>query len=288
MEVILGKTSGFCPGITNAVETTKKILEQTKQNIYCLGDLTHNAQVIEKLGKMGLITIENVEEAKSKVIFRSHGVEKKVYEKAKQLGLEIIDLTCPKVLRIHKLAEEYTNKGYHIVYIGEGKHPEVIGTLSFCENNYSLIEQEDDVEKVIQDIINKKYNKIVILEQTTFHLEKYNNIIQKLQKQLPKNVELVIEETICNATHIRQNETTKISKEVDYMIIIGGKKSSNTYKLYEIAKANCTNAILVQTKEDLPIEEIKKYNKIGIMAGASTPKESIEDIIEVLEKEERV
>lgn len=282
MEIILGKTSGFCPGITNAVETTKKILQEEKKSIYCLGDLTHNAQVIEKLETMGLITIQNVEEAKEKVIFRSHGVEKETYEKAKQLGLQVIDLTCPKVLRIHKLADEYNQKGYHIVYIGDGKHPEVIGTLSYCKGNYSIIEDESDVDKVIEEISKKTYTKIVLLAQTTFHLEKYAKILQQLKSKMPENVEFVVEETICNATHIRQKETLEIAKQVDYMIIIGGRKSSNTHKLYEIAKENCKKAILIETKNELPLEELKKVNKIGIMAGASTPKESIQDVINLL------
>lgn len=282
MEIILGKTSGFCPGITNAVETTKKILQEEKKSIYCLGDLTHNAQVIEKLETMGLITIQNVEEAKEKVIFRSHGVEKETYEKAKQLGLQVIDLTCPKVLRIHKLADEYNQKGYHIVYIGDGKHPEVVGTLSYCKGNYSIIEDESDVDKVIEEISKKAYTKIVLLAQTTFHLEKYAKILQQLKSKKPENVEFVVEETICNATHIRQKETLEIAKQVDYMIIIGGRKSSNTHKLYEIAKENCKKAILIETKNELPLEELKKVNKIGIMAGASTPKESIQDVINLL------
>lgn len=282
MEIILGKTSGFCPGITNAVETTKKILQEEKKSIYCLGDLTHNAQVIEKLETMGLITIQNVEEAKEKVIFRSHGVEKETYEKAKQLGLQVIDLTCPKVLRIHKLADEYNQKGYHIVYIGDGKHPEVVGTLSYCKGNYSIIEDESDVDKVIEEISKKAYTKIVLLAQTTFHLEKYAKILQQLKSKMPENVEFVVEETICNATHIRQKETLEIAKQVDYMIIIGGRKSSNTHKLYEIAKENCKKAILIETKNELPLEELKKVNKIGIMAGASTPKESIQDVINLL------
>ncbi len=282
MEIILGKTSGFCPGITNAVETTKKILQEEKKSIYCLGDLTHNAQVIEKLETMGLITIQNVEEAKEKVIFRSHGVEKETYEKAKQLGLQVIDLTCPKVLRIHKLADEYNQKGYHIVYIGDGKHPEVVGTLSYCKGNYSIIEDESDVDKVIEEISKKTYTKIVLLAQTTFHLEKYAKILQQLKSKMPENVEFVVEETICNATHIRQKETLEIAKQVDYMIIIGGRKSSNTHKLYEIAKENCKKAILIETKNELPLEELKKVNKIGIMAGASTPKESIQDVINLL------
>ena len=285
MEIILGKTSGFCPGITNAVETTKKILQEDKHHVYCLGDLTHNAQVIEKLEAMGLITIQNIEEAKEKVIFRSHGVEKETYEKAKKLGLQVIDLTCPKVLRIHKLAEEYNQKGYHIVYIGDEKHPEVVGTLSYCKGNNSIIEDDSDVDKVLEEIQQKAYTKIVLLAQTTFHLEKYNKILQQLKSKMPKNVEFVVEETICNATHIRQKETIEIAKQVDYMIIIGGRKSSNTHKLYEIAKENGKKAIVIETKNELPLQELKQVHKIGIMAGASTPKESIQDVIELLKEE---
>ena len=133
MEIIVGKTAGFCFGVANAVNKTNKLLKDEK-NICCLGELVHNKQVTDELKNKGLIEIKNINEAKENVIIRSHGVEKSVYNKAKKLGLKVFDLTCPKVLKIHNIAVEYANKGYYILLIGKKEHPEVIGTISYCQN----------------------------------------------------------------------------------------------------------------------------------------------------------
>ena len=222
MEIIIGKTAGFCYGVKRAVDGA---IEESKKNkkTYCLGELVHNKEVIEDLKNKGIKIIEDINEAKdknAKVILRAHGVEKNIYEKAKINNLELVDYTCSNVLKIHKIAEEYANKGYYIILTGAEKHPEVIG----------------------------------------------------------KN-------TICLATETRQKETEKLSKQVELMIIIGGKNSSNTKKLYEIAKQNCHNSISVENgkeaEETLKNMDLSTIEKVGIMAGASTPKESIDEVIEV-------
>ena len=282
MEIIVGKTAGFCFGVANAVNKTIKALDE-KNNICCLGELVHNKQVTKKLEEKGLTFIEDVSEAKKDVIIRAHGEKRETYEKAESLGLNVIDLTCPKVIKIHDIAEEYANKGYYIFLIGSSKHPETIGTISYCGNNSYIIESEEDVKTALENLYNSKTNKLVILSQTTFSLEKFNKIIDLVSKEIEeKNIELEIKKTICDATRLRQEETSKLSAEVDAMIIIGGKHSSNTNKLYEIAKKNCSNSILVEDSTEIDKEEIKKYEKIGIMAGASTPKKSIESVVEIL------
>ena len=145
MKIIIGKTAGFCFGVKNAVTKTEKELIKNK-NIYCLGELVHNNQVTEELIKNGAKFIENIEEAKEKVVIRAHGIEKNIYKKAAELGLDLIDLTCPKVLYIHKVAEEYADNGYYIFVIGKAEHPEVIGTVSFCGNSYYIIEKKEKIE----------------------------------------------------------------------------------------------------------------------------------------------
>lgn len=282
MEIIIGKTAGFCFGVANAVNKTSKVLDE-KSNICCLGELVHNKQVTKELEEKGLAFIENISEAKRDVIIRAHGERKETYEKAENLGLNVIDLTCPKVIKIHKIAEEYANKGYYIFLIGSGKHPETIGTISYCGNNSYIIESEEDINMALQKLYESKINKLVILSQTTFSLEKFNKIIELISQEIDeKNIELEIKKTICDATRLRQEETSLLSSKVDVMIIIGGKHSSNTNKLYEIAKKNCKNSILVENSEELDVEEIRKHEKIGIMAGASTPKKSIEAVVEIL------
>lgn len=278
MEIIIGKTAGFCAGVRNAVKKAEDELIETKEKIYCLGELVHNQQVVEKLENKGLNTIENIEDAKGKTIIRAHGIPKEIYEKARKNNIELIDLTCPKVLQIHKIAEEYSKKGYYIIFVGVDKHPEAIGTISFCGKNSYLLKDIEDVTKCIEQVKKSNNNKILVIAQTTYSLTKFEEIQKEIISRLKDNYEIEVKNTICTATKIRQEETNKISKEVEYMIIIGGKNSSNTKKLYEISKANCKNVISVEIAKDLNLEEIKKYKKIGIMAGASTPNESIEEI----------
>lgn len=279
MEIILGKTAGFCAGVENAVSKTEKILKKANGKIYCLGELVHNENLVKKLENNGLKIIDKLEEAQKSVIFRAHGVKRELYEKAKELKIEINDFTCPKVLKIHKIAEEYSKKGYHIFLIGKENHPEVIGTRSFCGDNANIIESIEDVENAVNNL---KTDKLLIIEQTTYNIKKFENILEKIKMLVKKGTKIKVEKTICKATELRQKETENISKMVDMMIIIGGKNSSNTNKLYEISKENCKNVIFAQTKDELNLQEVKKLDKIGIMAGASTPKYIINEIIEAL------
>lgn len=280
LQIILGKTAGFCFGVKNAVN---KALEATKNetSMQCLGELVHNKQVTEELEKKGIQFIENLEQANKKLIIRSHGVEKEVYLKAKEKGIEIIDLTCPKVLNIHKIAEEYIKKGYYIFLVGQKEHPETIGTMSFCGPDYSLIQSEEDVEEAVKKYKNSGCANSLLISQTTYSLEKFNKISHILNQNVP-NIE--VKNTICNATKLRQEETQKIAKQVDLMIIVGGKHSSNSNKLYEIAKKYCRNTIFIEIKEEIDINYIKKFERIGVMAGASTPQKSIIELVDIIQK----
>ena len=287
MELIVGKMAGFCAGVKNAVDKTVKELENSKR-IFCLGELTHNSVVMNKLISNGLKIIDEIEDGKEKVIIRAHGVKKDVYEKAKKMGIKLIDLTCPRVLNIHKEAEKYANNGYYIFLIAESTHPETIGTYSFCGKNSFIIQNTEEVSKAVKEFEKSKLKNILVISQTTFSIEKFNNIIDELEKNIDREkVNIAIDKTICDATRLRQEEAIDISKKVDLMIIIGGKNSSNTKKLYEIANKNCNKAIWIETKDELINEGLNKYEKIGITAGASTPKESIEEVIDFLKNKLR-
>ena len=283
MEIIVGETAGFCYGVKNAVDKTKEKLEKQK-NIYCLGELVHNNQVTQDLEKQGLVIINNIEKAEENVIIRSHGVPKETYDKAKELKLEVIDLTCPNVLKIHNIVKEYFLKGYYIFIIGQKDHAETIGTVSYCKENSTILEKEEDIEKAIENFKKSNLEKLLIVSQTTFSVEKFNEIVKNIEKNINKDIELKVKNTICNATSIRQKETQKIAKQVELMIIIGGKHSSNTNKLYQIAKKECNKCLLIETAEELGEDHIRNIKKIGIMAGASTPKESIESTVEKIKK----
>lgn len=283
MDIFVGKTAGFCYGVKNAVDKTKEEVQKQKTT-YCLGELVHNKQVTQKLEEQGLIIIDNIENAKENVIIRSHGVPEEVYKKARELNLKVIDLTCPNVLKIHNIVKEYSSKGYYIFIIGQKDHAETIGTVSYCKENSTVLEKEEDINKAIKDLKKSSLKKVLVVSQTTFSMEKFDRIIKNIEENINKNIELKVKNTICNATSIRQKETQKIAKQVELMIIIGGKHSSNTNKLYEIAKKECSNCILIETAEELDKNCIKNINTIGIMAGASTPNESIENTVEKLNK----
>jgi len=310
MDIIVGKTAGFCYGVDNAVAKTIKTLEDNKENVtYCLGELVHNKQVVQKLEALGLKVIEDVNELSKttnkndKVIIRAHGVSKQVYDKIDELGYETVDLTCPNVLAIHKIVKSFMEKGYYIFLIGQRNHPEVIGTYGWCINgngttgntqswcknapkgtdnidensatNCSIIETEEDINIEIEKFNNSNFKNLLIVGQTTFSLEKFNNFVDVIKNKTSRNIE--VRNTICNATRLRQEEVEKIAKAVPFMIIIGGKNSSNTKKLYEIAD-KFTETVCVETVEELDLDNVRKYSKIGIMAGASTPNESIEAV----------
>lgn len=284
MEVIVGKTAGFCYGVKRAVEGAEEELKKGNDVVYCLGEIVHNKQVVEELKKEGIKFIERIEEAKKITIIRAHGVPKQVYKEAEKINIELKDYTCPNVLKIHEIADEYSKKGYYIFLCGNEKHPENIGTISHCGKYFSIIEKENDVYKALENFKNSKLQKLLLISQTTFSLEKFYIIKEIISNELQKDIELVVKNTICKATEFRQKETEEISKRVDYMIIIGGSNSSNTKKLYEIAKKNCKNCSCIETQNDLDINKLKKYNKIGIMAGASTPKKNIEEVVKKIKQ----
>jgi 4-hydroxy-3-methylbut-2-enyl diphosphate reductase len=276
MEVILGKTAGFCGGVRNSVNKACSILEEYKK-VYCLGELVHNNIVINNLKDKGIIFVDDISDvpAGENVIFRAHGVTKEVYETAKNNNLTVFDLTCPKVLKIHDQIEEYIKNGYFVLLVGETKHPEVMGSLSYTNGNGLVIENIDDVDNKYDEYKDKE--KIVLISQTTYSIPRFEEIANRMKKII-SNIE--INNTICNATSVRQEETKKIAKEVDLMIIIGGKKSSNTQKLYYIAN-EIVDSIIIETVNDLDVD-LSKYKRIGVMAGASTPKESIDEVIDYI------
>ena len=284
MEIVLGKTAGFCYGVKNAVEEAKKSINQNKE-VYCLGEIVHNKSVIDELTNKGINFIDDIDEAKGKIIIRAHGISKDLYDELNKRKIEIIDLTCPNVLKTHEVAEEYSKKNYFIVLIGIKNHPEAIGTLSFCGNNSCLLQEKEDIEDVIKKVNDCKLENILIMAQTTYNSKKFDDIVDNLKEKL-KNKKVEIRKTICEATEVRQKETIEIAKKVNTMIIVGDKKSSNTNKLYDISNTYCKKTLFVQNETELDLNELNSEDKIGIMAGASTPREDIEKIITKIRRKE--
>lgn len=286
MELIIGKTAGFCFGVKNAINKTYEQINNNTKSLYCLGELVHNERIVNNITQKGVVTVEDILEIpnNSNVIIRAHGVEARVYDIAREKNINIIDLTCPKVSKIHELAKNFASKEYYIFLIAEKKHPETLGTKSFCGEKSSVIENLEDIEIAINNFNESNLSKIAIIAQTTFSVEKFKTIVEEIKKKVACQID--IENTICNATEMRQAETEKLSKKVDLMIIIGGKNSANTKRLYDISCNNCKRAILIQNKDDNDLKEALKikYEKIGVMAGASTPKDCIEEVVEYIKE----
>ena len=281
MEVVVGKLAGFCQGVSIAVNKAKEEIE--KGEVYCLGEIVHNRQVIEKLEKQGMITVNSIDEIPNgkKVIFRAHGESKSVYDKAKEKNLEIIDLTCGKVKAIHIKVERETKDSF-IIIIGKKKHPEIIGTKGFAGENSFVIETEEDIIDCFKQYKKTNLGKIYVACQTTISTKLFETMKRELEKCFA-DIDIVFDNTICDATELRQNETREMSKVIHNMIIIGGKNSSNTKELVEIAKENCEKTYAIETVNELNTVFFNTNDKIGIMAGASTPKESINEVKNYLE-----
>ena len=281
MQIIVGKYSGFCKGVSI---TYQKALEELKKGpIYCLGKIIHNELVTESLEKMKMITINSIKEVdnNSRVIFRAHGEPKKTYDYAKEHNIEIVDLTCPKVKLIHeKVSSEKDNS--FIIIIGKKEHPEIIGTSGFAKD-YIIVETEEDLKEIEKIVKNSEKRKIYSISQTTFSSKKFDIFVEKITKNL-NSYEIKIDKSICNATEKRQEECEEISKKASTMIVIGSKNSSNTRELYDISNKNCQNVYFVEKVEDLNNLKYNENDIIGIVAGASTPKFLIDEIVENIVK----
>ena len=272
MNIIVGKNSGFCAGVKHTIDKANENLKNYGGPLDCLGEIIHNKQVVESLESKGLRTIDSIEDAKSKVLIRAHGVSKSVYEYANKNNIELIDLTCPKVLKIHNQVQDYAKNNYFILLFGIKSHPETVGTYSFCGDNSCVIESKDDVPHALQSLYSSGLKNVLIISQTTFSLSLFNEICEFIINSLDSTYNVHVEKSICNATSLRQIETGEIASNVNLMIIIGGNNSSNTKKLCDVASKYCKNVLHIETKDDLNIDFVKNFDNIGIMAGASTPR----------------
>ena len=274
MKVELAKSAGFCFGVKRAVE---QVYEQVKtgKKIYTYGPIIHNEEVVKDLEEKGVRVISSEEELGSitegTVIIRSHGVEKQIYDIIEKNGLECVDATCPFVKRIHKIVDEESRNGKHIIIIGNDRHPEVEGIKGWIQGEKTVIESVEEAEKF--NLSTEK--KICLVSQTTFNNNKFQELVEIISK---KGYDISVLNTICNATEERQNEAKKLAADSDVMIVIGGKHSSNTQKLYEICKNECENTYYIQTLNDLDFTNLQSSSSVGITAGASTPNNIIEEV----------
>ena len=274
MEVIVAKNIGFCFGVKRAVDA---VYEQAEKdgNIYTYGAITHNEEVVKDLEKKGVSVIGSAKELESiqegTVIIRAHGVAQSFYEQIGRQGLKYIDMTCPFVKRIHDIVEKESAAGKQIVIIGNAGHQEIEGIVGWCKTPAIVIESLDEAKEF--DYTGEK--ELCVVSQTTYNYNKFQDIVEIFKQ---KGYNVIIENTICNATEVRQTEAREIAAKVDVMIVIGGNHSSNTRKLYEICMQECENTYFIQTLDDLNLDLSESVKLVGITAGASTPNNIIEEV----------
>lgn len=272
-EIIIAEHSGFCFGVKRAVEMTINH-KNSNGKTYTLGPLIHNNDVINRLKKQGVDKVENKEldklNSEDTIVIRSHGVTPKIIRDVEKYGVNLIDATCPFVSNIHKKVKKYHELGYQIIIVGDRNHPEVIGINGWCNHSAIITKDGSDLKKLS--------SKVCVVAQTTERLFNYEKVVEIVLK---KCEEVIRFNTICNATKERQESAEELSKKVELMIVIGGKNSSNTKKLFEICRSNCKNTLFIENSHELPESVLKdeKIKKIGITAGASTPDWVIEEVV---------
>ena len=282
MEVITAKTAGFCFGVKRAVEKVYDQVNQGKKEIYTYGPIIHNEEVVADLESKGVKVLESKEDlqnlAHGTVIIRSHGVGKEIYRDIEEQGLELVDATCPYVRKIHRIVREKSEQGKQIIIIGNDTHPEVEGIKGWCVHPAIVVVDQ----KAAEELCLPQGQEICIVSQTTFNYNKFKNLVEIIDK---KGYDIDVINTICSATEERQLEAGELADKVDAMIVIGGKSSSNTQKLFEICKTNCVNTYYIQTLDDLELYSLPPVKCVGITAGASTPNYLIKEVQEYVRNE---
>jgi len=276
MEVIKAKSAGFCFGVKRAVDTVyQQVEKQEALPIYTYGPIIHNEEVVKDMEKKGVVVLRTEEELnaleKGTVIIRSHGVAKNVYDRLEEKNIRIVDATCPFVKKIHNIVQKHSKEGNSIIIIGNPDHPEVQGIKGWAGDDVCVIQNAEEAQKFVA--LDGK--KLCIVAQTTFNYNKFKDLVEILEK---KSYDIIVLNTICNATKERQTEARSIAETVDAMIVIGDKHSSNTQKLFEICRKACNNTYYIQTLGDLDLNQLGSVETVGITAGASTPNNIIEEV----------
>jgi 4-hydroxy-3-methylbut-2-enyl diphosphate reductase len=279
MEIIVGKHCGYCNGVAKAIKILDHALKENsdKKYIYTLGNIIHNPNVVKSYKKNGVFPIQNINELEKGdcVVIRSHGVSPDLIEQLNKRSMNVLNATCNFVLRVHKLASELSNKGYFVVVVGDKNHPEVLGIVGNIKNdNFIVINTPREIEKI------KSQKRIAVISQTTQIKEKFILISKKIIEKIKD--EVLILNTICKVTEIRQNEAAKIAKKSVIMIVVGGKNSANTTHLAEISRSINKNTYHIESKKELKKEWFKNIRTTGIISGASTSLKEVEDIKNII------
>ena len=275
IRVIVAKTAGFCFGVKRAMDIVEEHLIRDVRPIYTYGPIIHNEEVVKDLEERGVRVLSSEEELaevrKGTVILRSHGVPKRIYDLLEKNGVHYVDVTCPFVSKIHRIVQQQNAEGRRVLIVGNAEHPEVEGICGWADERTRVMNSIEDFDSFALD----RKEKLAVVAQTTFNLNKFKELVEKIME---KGYDITVLNTICNATQERQAEAGQIAEAVDAMIVIGGKSSSNTRKLYDICQQECKNTYYIQTLKDLKPDTTITVRNVGITAGASTPKSIIEEV----------
>ena len=276
MSVEIIESAGFCFGVSRAIKLLYEQIEENDGNIFTLGEIIHNGDIIREITRKGVKVANSVDELVSgcTVVVRAHGITQPERSKLNAKGVKIIDATCPFVSKIHAIVKERSDCGDVIFVAGNKNHPEVLGIVS-CGDNVRVFENNEELQQIIRNEPDLLVKSTTFVWQTTFKLTEYDKCKKNIKK-IFKNAKIY--DTICNATEKRQEQTRELAKRSDAMVVIGGRQSSNTNKLFDVAKSFCENTFFVENANEIPIKLLYKFSKIGITAGASTPDRIIEEV----------
>jgi 4-hydroxy-3-methylbut-2-enyl diphosphate reductase len=276
VEIIVSKEAGFCFGVKRAIRLTMETVEKDQGHVYTLGPLIHNPQVIQQLESRGVLVVQSIDEINSgTVVLRSHGITPKLYQQIVDAGLHIVDAVCPNVKKVQEIACKLKKEGYTVVVVGEKNHPEVMSIIGTIEGDTFVIESVEEVKKL------HNVQKIGVVAQTTQTCEHFRNVVSCL---LHNTFELRAFHTICDAVEKRQQDSLRIARMVDVMIVIGGRNSANTTRLARICSEVGCKTYHIETGDEIQPAWLKGVKKIGVTAGASTPPWIIEDVLTILKR----
>ncbi|MEW6606880.1 MAG: 4-hydroxy-3-methylbut-2-enyl diphosphate reductase [bacterium] len=274
MEIIKVKDAGFCFGVKRAIDLAMEAAKNEKNHVYTLGPLIHNPQVCEELRKQGIIEAKSLDEIKSGVvILRSHGVPPKLYQEISNAGIRIVDAVCPSVKKVQEIVHKLKEEGYEVVVVGEKNHPEVMSIVGTLEGETIVVENPQEAKKL------KIRRKIGVIAQTTQTIGNFKKVVEIL---LDKSRELKINNTICKAVENIQKSSLNVAKQVDLMLVVGGKNSANTTRLFQLCKNKTKFAYHIETPDEIATEWLKGIGKIGVTGGTSTANWLIDQVIKRL------
>ena len=277
MKIIVATRAGFCSGVKRAIDMTNEALLR-KDKVYMLGELIHNKRVVDKFRSLGVKIVKEIpkDAPGAPLITRSHGISPDVIKKAREYGLHLIDTTCPFVKKVQELARYILANGYELILVGDRGHAEIDAVLARLTDlsMVSVISSSSDLLGFIP-----KTKRVGIVSQTTQSLEFFSQVVGKISKYTQ---EMLVYNTICEETILRQREVDELSRRADVVVVIGGRNSANTNRLYDIAKKNCPRTIFIERKEELSHNDFKRNDTVLLVSGASTPYEFVEEVKELL------